>query len=151
MWHVCDEINNWFGNDTRRLQDIADALNERVKIIWYELEESVDCWEKFADLNVGKIPLTNSELIKALFMREDNKNNISEHDKSVIVDQWDSIERELNNRQFGNFSNYLGCAIGMRILPTNCITRLAIWSMSTIRRRCLALFLSTPGRRHIQN
>ena len=103
MWHVCDEINNWFGNDTRRLQDIADALNERVKIIWYELEESVDCWEKFADLNVGKIPLTNSELIKALFMREDNKNNISEHDKSVIVDQWDSIERELNNKQFWNF------------------------------------------------
>ena len=27
MWHVCDEINKWFGNDTRRLQDIADALN----------------------------------------------------------------------------------------------------------------------------
>lgn len=103
MWHVCDEINKWFGNDTRRLQDIADALNGRVKIIWYELEESVDCWEKFADLNVGKIPLTNSELIKALFMREDNKNNISEHDKAVIVDQWDSIERELNNKQFWNF------------------------------------------------
>lgn len=39
MWHVCDEINNWFGNDTRRLQDIADALNERVKIIWYELKK----------------------------------------------------------------------------------------------------------------
>ena len=103
MWHVCDEVNRWFGNDTRRLQDIADALNHRVKIIWYELEESVDCWEKFADLNVGKIPLTNSELIKALFMREDNKNNISEHDKSVIVDQWDSVERELNNKQFWNF------------------------------------------------
>ncbi len=46
MWHVCDEINKWFGNDTRRLQDIADALNGRVKIIWYELEESVDCWGK---------------------------------------------------------------------------------------------------------
>ena len=103
MWHVCDEINKWFGNDTRRLQDIADALNNRVKIIWYELEDSVDCWEKFADLNVGKIPLTNSELIKALFMREDNKNKISEHDKAVIVDQWDSIERELGNKQFWNF------------------------------------------------
>lgn len=103
MWHVCDEINKWFGNDTRRLQDIADALNSRVKIIWYELESSVDCWEKFADLNVGKIPLTNSELIKALFMREDNKNNITEHDKAVIVDQWDSIERELSDKQFWNF------------------------------------------------
>lgn len=103
MWHACDEMCKWFGSDVVKFQSIAQALNTRVKIIWYQLEESVDCWEKFADLNVGKIPLTNSELIKALFMREDNKNAISEHDKSVIADQWDSIERELCNKQFWDF------------------------------------------------
>ncbi|MBD5356355.1 MAG: DUF262 domain-containing protein [Bacteroides sp.] len=103
MWHACDEILHWFGNNFVRMQSIATALAERVKIIWYELEESIDCWEKFADLNVGKIPLTNSELIKALFMRDDGKNTISEHDKSVIVDQWDSIERDLNNEMFWDF------------------------------------------------
>lgn len=103
MWHVCNEITKWLGNDTGKLQDVADALNNKVKIIWYELEQSVDCWEKFADLNVGKIPLTNSELIKALFMREDSDSSISEHDKAVIVDQWDSIERELNDQQFWSF------------------------------------------------
>lgn len=103
MWHACDEIDRWFGNDFGKMQFIADALNDRVKIIWYELEQSVDCWEKFADLNVGKIPLTNSELIKALFLREDNRNAVNEHDKAVIVDQWDSVERELCNKQFWNF------------------------------------------------
>lgn len=103
MWHACDEIYKWFGKDTGKMQMLADALNGRVKVIWYELEQNVDCWEKFADLNVGKIPLTNSELIKALFLREDNKNAITEPDKATIVDQWDSIERELNDKEFWNF------------------------------------------------
>ncbi len=103
MWHACSEITKWFGSNLSKIQKIAKALNERVKIIWYELEQSIDCWEKFADLNVGKIPLTNSELIKALFMRDDGDNTISEHDKAVIVDQWDSIERELSDEMFWNF------------------------------------------------
>ncbi len=103
MWHACDEISTWFDGSTRRIEDTADALNKYVKIIWYALDQAIDCWEKFADLNVGKIPLTNSELIKALFMRDDGRNKISDHDKAVIVDQWDSIERELNDKTFWNF------------------------------------------------
>ena len=103
MWHACKEILTWFDMDLSKMQKIAKALNERVRIIWYELEQSIDCWEKFADLNVGKIPLTNSELIKALFMRDDGDNQISEHDKAVIINQWDSIERELSDKMFWNF------------------------------------------------
>ena len=103
MWHASKEILTWFDMDLSKMQKIAKALNERVRIIWYELEQSIDCWEKFADLNVGKIPLTNSELIKALFMRDDGDNQISEHDKAVIINQWDSIERELSDKMFWNF------------------------------------------------
>lgn len=59
--------------------------------------------EKFADLNVGKIPLTNSELIKALFLRSDQDNGIKEYEKDIIVDQWDSIERSLADPEFWAF------------------------------------------------
>lgn len=108
MWHAAKQISEWIDEDFMRMPTLAKALETKVKVIWYELSLNIDCWEKFADLNVGKIPLTNSELIKALFLREDKKpkdagRSMSDHDKSVIVDQWDSIERELNNDLFWNF------------------------------------------------
>ncbi len=100
MWHAYGEIREWFNKDNSdKIGTIARTIKERVKIIWYEIGYSVDCWEKFADLNVGKIPLTNSELVKALFMRDTPKCSfgITEQEKSVIVDQWDSMERELHD------------------------------------------------------
>jgi uncharacterized protein with ParB-like and HNH nuclease domain len=102
MWHAYQIILEWFGKDKTPIEKISDALEKNVKIIWYELEQSVDCWEKFADLNIGQIPLTNSELVKALFMR-DTTNNISETGKNIIVEQWDSIERDLCNLSFWGF------------------------------------------------
>lgn len=109
MWHAYHEITDWLngssGND--RYQDratrIADALQNEVKIIWYEIASDVNSWKKFADLNVGKIPLTNSELIKALFLRSDQDNGIKEYEKDIIVDQWDSIERSLADPEFWAF------------------------------------------------
>jgi uncharacterized protein with ParB-like and HNH nuclease domain len=102
MWHAYQIILEWFGKDKTPIEKISDALEKNVKIIWYELEQSVDCWEKFADLNIGQIPLTNSELVKALFMR-DTTNNISENEKNIIVEQWDSIERDLCDSSFWGF------------------------------------------------
>lgn len=109
MWHACKETEEWFNEDPFRLSIICRSLEESVKIIWYELNQTVDSWEKFADLNIGKIPLTNAELVKALFLRF-NENNLSDQEKAriaevkaVIVDQWDSVERELSNEEFWKF------------------------------------------------
>ena len=103
MWHAYDCIKQWFNEHSVCVGQMADAINTRVKVIWYELNESIYSWEKFADLNIGKIPLTNSELVKALFMRDASNKNISELEKSIIVDQWDGIERELQDSQFWGF------------------------------------------------
>lgn len=42
------------------------------KVIWYEVDDDVDAESIFTRLNIGKIPLTNAELIKALLLKESN-------------------------------------------------------------------------------
>ena len=95
---------------------LARALTEtgqyknQVKIIWYELSDSITDWKKFTDLNIGKIPLTNSELVKALFLRSKNFSGVNdleaeEYEKQTLVAQWDQIERELSEQDFWGLDN----------------------------------------------
>lgn len=102
IYHAYMATLDWFRNNMVQVQTIAKALSEKVCIIWYEIDLNVDCWEKFASLNIGQIKLTNAELIKALFLKESNK-SISPEEKNIIVDQWDYIERELHNVEFWSF------------------------------------------------
>src|SRR5665647_1649176 len=72
-------VKDWFSNG-QNMKDRTDRENflstilgkeeDRfsVQIIWYEAEQQADGKELFTRLNMGKIPLTNSELIKALFL-----------------------------------------------------------------------------------
>ncbi len=46
------------------------ALFEHVRVIWYEAPEDVDATTLFTRLNVGRIPLTDAELVKALLLSE---------------------------------------------------------------------------------
>ncbi len=73
MWHAYRTIQEWLAsNRVTDVERVAKALKERVKVIWYELPDTVTDWKKFTDLNIGKILLTNSELVKALFLRSGN-------------------------------------------------------------------------------
>lgn len=55
----------------------------------------------FTGLNAGKIPLTNSELVKALILREDNFNTETYQNEFVeIAEEWDRIERRLREPNF---------------------------------------------------
>lgn len=100
--HKC--INNWleesFSNDTNKkltaLLNLMDYLINKVKIIWYEVGEDEDPIALFTRLNIGRIQLTNAELIKALLLKEYNDENIDKNriERSI---QWDNIEKELRN------------------------------------------------------
>ena len=110
MWHAYNTIKNWIkeSRNQSHVIHIASIIKDWVKVIWYELPDSVQDWKKFTDLNIGKIPLTNSELIKALFLRSsnfsgENEKQSDEYDKQTLVAQWDQIERELNNQDFWGF------------------------------------------------
>ena len=76
------------------------------KVIWYEFEESNNdnSIDIFTRLNIGKIPLTNAELIKALFLQ---KGNFSESEASLkqiqIATEWDNIEKTLQDDSFWYF------------------------------------------------
>ncbi len=46
-------------------------------------------------MNIGKIPLTSAELVKALFLSNYGKKNIDREKQEEIALQWDNIEKEL--------------------------------------------------------
>ncbi|MBR5210681.1 MAG: DUF262 domain-containing protein [Paludibacteraceae bacterium] len=88
-----------------------EALLNRVKFIWYETEEA-DPIKVFTRLNIGKISLTNAELIKALFL---NRSNFGNEDgdhlhlhQQEIASEWDSIEYTLQNDEFWLFLHKKG-------------------------------------------
>ncbi len=106
-------VDEWFKDKGNyRIQLIQTLLNEdeigkNVKVIWYELGEHENATEVFTRLNMGKIPLVNAELVKALFLKSsnfiDNNQSIKEQNKSIRLEQakisqeWDSIEKSLQD------------------------------------------------------
>ncbi len=83
--------------------DNKDLANN-VRVIWYEIVDSEDENEVFSRINSGKIDLTNSELIKALFL---NSKNFKDEDREIkkieISKEWDEIEYTLQNNEFWAF------------------------------------------------
>jgi uncharacterized protein with ParB-like and HNH nuclease domain len=78
-----------------------------VQIIWYEINDSTNPIETFIRINMGKIPLTNSELIKALFLQKRNfeDKEIAELRQIEIASEWDRMEYSFQNDDFWWFLN----------------------------------------------
>ena len=80
-----------------------------IEFIWYEVENSENDEVKiFARLNSGKIPLTNAELIKALFLNV--RNFLKECSENEIITkqieiskEWDEIEYTLQDDELFKF------------------------------------------------
>ncbi|MEZ7502698.1 DUF262 domain-containing protein [Psychrobacter sp. Arc29] len=79
------------------------------KIIWYEVEQEENSIKLFERLNLGKIPLTNAELTKALFLSTDSFSELATETQRIkhyeIASLWDDIEHKLNeqDRKFWSF------------------------------------------------
>lgn len=90
MFEAYQEILRWFRQDApslcrvsavRRIADafleilavdaLADTRQKNVQVIWYQLDESDDVnpIREFLRINSGRIPLTDSELVKALLLQ----------------------------------------------------------------------------------
>lgn len=107
FWFIAnayETIKKWFEEDLKaRMRHIEEYLDEDVKIIWYEVGEDEDAISLFTRLNIGKIPLTSAELVKAMFLSTDDKAGITQEKQAEIALQWDNIERELNDDSFWYF------------------------------------------------
>lgn len=113
-FHICQTfrtIEEWFKErgGSHYLQLIQcltndDESGKNVKVIWYELPENEDPVDAFTRLNVGKIPLTNSELIRALFLRSRNFGGEAKHVHQLkIAQEWDAIEKSLQSDEMWYF------------------------------------------------
>lgn len=81
---------------------------QSVMVIWYDLSD--ECVENdyavdvFSRINIGKIPLTNAELVKALFLQRNHFNKDQVSLKQIqIASEWDSIEKQLQEPNFWHF------------------------------------------------
>lgn len=94
-------ICSWF-DKKRQIQktiehDFYSRLSQKVDIIWYEVDETEDSNSLFQRLNIGQIPLTNSELVKAIFLCEAGKAQLGTQASQEIALQWDGIEKRLED------------------------------------------------------
>lgn len=91
-------IVEWFGEQEDESQTAIDfntKLNKKIRVIWYEVDSNEDPVSLFTRLNIGRIPLTNAELVKALFLSRNN--GIDDRKQLEIATEWDIIEKELHN------------------------------------------------------
>jgi len=92
---------------------ILTALLDETRVIWYELPQGSNARKEFRHINDGKIPLTSSELIKAMMLNqkhykvgeadEDTQNTIIRNRQERIARMWDEIERTLQAPEFWKF------------------------------------------------
>lgn len=122
MSQAYDIVKEWFEektkNDVGYIDDFNSTLTKRVEIIWYQIEELKGIQDKdevesrkidiFNRLNIGKIPLTDAELIRALLLSK-IKLGLSEREailrQAEISNEWHKIEMELRNEAFWYFLN----------------------------------------------
>ena len=103
FWFFCsayESIKAWFSKKDRKstLTNMNKYFDEIVKIIWYEVGETEDAIGLFTRLNIGKIPLTNAELVKAVFLSKGrNDINMERKKQEEISFQWNHMEKELHN------------------------------------------------------
>ena len=107
MHHAYEAIKFWFKTHNDEKDKFKETLLTDVKFIWYHVASDQEI-PVFKRLNIGKIPLTDSELIKALFL---NRGNFSFESKDVeyiqerIASEWDQIEYRLQDDEFWSFIN----------------------------------------------
>lgn len=116
-----ESIDKWF---EEKLQDDTDfdnamktLLKKETRVIWYELDETTaDCYEVFRNINNGKIPLTDAELVKAMLLNSklfappigasadrEIRNAIIRRDQERYARLWDDIQHSLSNNQLWSF------------------------------------------------
>ena len=108
-WHICnayETIDKWFNSEKHNettLINFKKYFDENVKVIWYEVSTDEDSIALFTRLNIGKIPLTSAELVKAMFLCNEGGAPLNEEQKEEIALQWDNIEKELHDESLWCF------------------------------------------------
>jgi hypothetical protein len=117
-------IGEWFQKhgDEFNQEEAANTfhryLSTSVHVIWYEAPEDTDSTALFTRLNVGRIPLTDAELIKAALLSKVRSKLAAEDRDHEIAAQWDNIERDLHHGDIWAFVTGQTISEGIEKYPT---------------------------------
>lgn len=133
IFHAYEVIESWFQKDKEKINAIINVLfeKERTRFVVQEMNSDDDEAKTFQNINQGRIPLSCSELVKALFLghifeshKIDNNcrfayssdgyglfipiNPIKEKQEltriqNIIAKEWDDIETVLMHDEFYSF------------------------------------------------
>ena len=101
-YHIADayeKINSWLDRQPDKsvaIQELNTKIRKSVFFIWYEMPLDSDPIAMFTKVNLGKIPLTNAELIKALLLNKDNFGADPDNRQIEMSLAWDRIEQGLH-------------------------------------------------------
>lgn len=90
-WHIanaCKIINETSSDIQKNIKNFNKA-----KVIWYEIDENENEEKVFERLNIGKIPLYDAEIKKAVAITELENDN----EKEKCAKLWCKIEKDLRN------------------------------------------------------
>jgi len=126
LYNAYESIRNWFDIHGQRRQLVANKfygyLFDNVRVIWYEPptmsndNNKKDSIALFTRLNMGRIPLTDAELIKALLLSEVRKKQPDRAQE--IAAQWDRIENDLHDPDIWAFIASENANVNAEIYPT---------------------------------
>ena len=121
LTHAFIIADEWIKNKKAAMKKAAIAdyikrvLVDKTFVIFYELpqDDSIDCYSVFRNINNGKIPLTDAELVKAMLLNkkyfmpnvgdEEIKNKIIRQSQDLYARQWDEIQRALSDKPVWSF------------------------------------------------
>lgn len=106
MYNAAKEIHHWFekyASDCNFAMSFYSEIEKSVQFIWYEIDPIDNAHDVFARINCGKIPLTNSELIKAVLLNKNNFPISEQFQMQKIASEWNNIELFFANDDFWYF------------------------------------------------
>ena len=124
FWHIqhaYEYIHRWCEKNLAvALQgSFQDFVLDRTKVIWYAVDASQDVIKVFERNNVGKIALTDAELIKAQMLQRNRQGDINALRQQLeIAREWDEMESALRQESLWAF------LYGGEVAPVNRIEKL---------------------------
>jgi hypothetical protein len=103
-----ESINNWLDRQPDKsvaIQELNTKIRRNVFFIWYEIPSDSNPIALFTKVNLGKIALTNAELIKALLLNKENFTEETNKRQTEISIAWDRLEQGLRDDSFWYFLN----------------------------------------------
>lgn len=113
IYNTQEVISNWFKKRNNKEKEVfLQTILHQTEFIWYESIE--DPIEVFTRLNIGKISLTNAELVKALLLNKCNfiDGKLAANEVAIV---WDQMEYTLQNDRFWCFIHEEGFSQPTRI------------------------------------